>query len=93
MSETASGGRQRKPRRRTGPELVAALDRGDWLLPSEVAELLGVHRDTVRRMHLSGVLRYRNRAGAGRRPARESHPADVRAEKLRQEEVHRQDPS
>jgi DNA-binding GntR family transcriptional regulator len=50
------------------------LDTGDWLLPGEVARLLGVSRTTVHR-YLGTRIRYRHRGG-GR--LRECHPDDVR---------------
>ncbi|WP_162959241.1 hypothetical protein [Micromonospora tulbaghiae] len=65
----------------TVEELEARLDRGDWLLPGEVAKLLGIDRTTVIRAYLNPDpprIRYRRRAGAG--GYRECHPDDVRRE-------------
>ncbi|MEU4367577.1 hypothetical protein [Micromonospora chersina] len=73
----------------TVEELEARLDRGDWLLPGEVAKLLGIDRTTVIRAYLNPdppKIRYRHRAGAG--SYRECHPEDVRAELAKRRHVH-----
>ncbi|RBQ05133.1 hypothetical protein DQE82_26655 [Micromonospora sp. LHW51205] len=73
----------------TVEELEARLDRGDWLLPGEVAKLLGIDRTTVIRAYLNPEppkIRFRRRAGSG--GYRECHPGDVRAELDRRRQVH-----
>lgn len=70
-------------------DLETRLDRGDWLLPGEVARLLGVDRSTVIRAYLKHEppkIRYRRRAGAG--GYRECHPEDVRRELAARRQVH-----
>lgn len=63
----------------TAAQIEARLDAGEWLLPGEVAALLGVDRSTVIRAYLLSdppLIRYRRRPGRG--GYRECHPADVR---------------
>lgn len=73
----------------TVEELEARLDRDEWLLPGEVATLLGIDRTTVIRAYLKPEppkIRYRHRAGAG--GYRECHPEDVRRELAARRQVH-----
>lgn len=73
----------------TVEDLEARLDRGAWLLPGEVATLLGIDRTTVIRAYLTPdppKIRYRLRAGSGR--YRECHPEDVRRELAARRQVH-----
>lgn len=70
-------------------ELEERLSRGGWLLPGEVATLLGVSRSTVIRAYLNTdppKIRYRLRPGSGR--YRECHPEDVRRELDARRQVH-----
>lgn len=70
-------------------ELEQRLDAGAWLLPGEVAVLLGVDRSTVIRAYLKPDpprIRFRKRAGSGR--YRECHPEDVRRELAERRRVH-----
>ncbi|WP_416902785.1 hypothetical protein [Micromonospora echinospora] len=73
----------------TAEDLEHRLDQGAWLLPGEVAKLLGIDRTTVIRAYLNPEppkIRYRLRAGSGR--YRECHPEDVRRELDRRRQVH-----
>lgn len=51
------------------------LDAGDWLLPGEVATLLGVGRTTMHRMLNDGTIAYRLQGGG---TWRRCDPDDVR---------------
>lgn len=73
----------------TADELEARLTQGAWLLPGEVAKLLGIDRTTVIRAYLNPEppkIRFRRRAGAG--GYRECHPDDVRRELDARRQVH-----
>lgn len=73
----------------TVEDLEARLAQGAWLLPGEVAKLLGIDRTTVIRAYLlpdPPKIRYRHRAGAG--GYRECHPEDVRRELDARRQVH-----
>lgn len=85
----SDGERKRRRRRRTGGELGAALERGEWLTTGEVAELLRVDPATVHRLQAAGRIKYKLRPGTGYNPTRECDPVDVADEKRRREEVHR----
>lgn len=85
--------KRRRPRRRHGAELPAALERGEWLTTGEVAELLRVDPSTVHRLQDAGRLKYKLRPGTGYNPTRECDPLDVAALFAAREEVHRQSSS
>ncbi len=68
--------------------LLARAQRGEWLLPQEVADILGVHRATVVRMLDQGNLTYRNRPGNASKPYREADPKQVLAMYRRRTKVH-----
>jgi hypothetical protein len=72
----------------TPEELELRLDKGEWLLPGDVAILLGVDRSTVVRMLTAEPpkMRFRVRAGAG--GYRECHPEDVRRELAERHRIH-----
>lgn len=73
----------------TVEDLEARLDAGAWLLPGEVAKLLGIDRTTVIRAYLNPdppKIRYRLRPGSGQ--YRECHPEDVRRELAARRQVH-----
>lgn len=73
----------------TPADLERRLSAGEWLLPGQVAKLLGVDRSTVVRMLAppeSPRIRYRERPGSGR--YRECHPEDVRRELEARRRVH-----
>lgn len=70
-------------------EIEQRLDRGEWLLPGEVAKLLGINRSTVIRSYLlpdPPLIRYKRRAGRG--GYRECHPEDVRRVLAERRRVH-----
>jgi hypothetical protein len=74
---------------KTPDELERKLDAGEWLLPGEVAILLGVNRTTVHWMLAEQdppAFRYRVRPGRG--GYRELHPDDVRRELDARRRVH-----
>lgn len=85
--------RKRKRRRRVGQEIVAALERGEWLTTGEVAELLAVDPSTVHRLQDAGAIGYRERPGTGRNLTRECDPRDVAGAFRRRQEVRRQSSS
>lgn len=73
----------------TAGEIERRLARGEWLLPGEVAVLLGVDRSTVIRAYLRPdppLIRYRRRPGRG--GYRECHPDDVRLVLAERRRIH-----
>ncbi|WP_147457146.1 hypothetical protein [Micromonospora pisi] len=72
----------------TATEIEERLAADEWLLPGEVATLLGVDRSTVVRMLNAEPpeMRFRYRPGRGR--YRECHPDDVREQLALRRRVH-----